>query len=157
MILSPTLAACQADQQCSPTEACVRGQCTDLCDSDAACGINGKCRMENHEKQCTCADGFTGNPVFECIRMPSACQDDSNCPSGYSCQEEVCMPKCRADTDCAGNEKCFGGNCVLTCRENDDCFLGHVCLNRVCLIGCIENEDCSSGEACLQNRYGSKL
>ncbi|CAG0881855.1 unnamed protein product [Darwinula stevensoni] len=143
---------CGSDDECSASEACVRGQCTNLCDTDSACGLNALCEMRGHGKHCTCPVGFEGEPAVECIRTPTPCQSQEQCPFGSTCQYGVCMPGCQGDNECALNEKCVNGNCILTCRVDNDCFLGHICLNNMCLIGCRANEDCGSSEACLNNR-----
>ncbi len=147
-------AACASSAECPSAEACVKGQCVDPCTADASCGINAECRVENHQPVCSCPDGFTGEPIKECIRLPVACQKDDQCVGGGEsrCQLGRCIPLCSADSQCALNEKCVDGSCVLTCRVENDCFLGHICLNGLCSVGCRANEDCTADEACVNSR-----
>lgn len=105
-------APCQSDSECGLTESCERGQCTNLCDQDQACGLNSICRMENHQKVCSCPPGFTGTPGVECYRIPTACQRNNDCPSGFICKSGVCTAACTGDNACAQNEKCISGSCM---------------------------------------------
>ena len=144
--------ACQADSECTNSQACIRGQCIDPCLLDNACGMNANCYVSNHMRTCSCPEGFTGTAEKECIRIPTACQKSDECSADMRCLESRCIPKCEADIQCALNEKCISGNCMLTCRLDHDCFLSHVCLNGMCTIGCRVNEDCSTDESCVDSR-----
>lgn len=90
----------------------MRGQCSDLCDEDDACGLNSDCTMVNHRRQCSCPPGFTGNAETECYRVPTTCQKNNDCPAGFLCKAGVCAPACSGDSECALNEKCVGGSCI---------------------------------------------
>ena len=61
-------ASCQSDEECSLTDKCLQGQCNNPCDQHSACGMNAECRVFNHNKQCSCPPGFTGNHDIECVR-----------------------------------------------------------------------------------------
>ena len=61
-------ASCQSDEECSLTDKCLQGQCNNPCDQRSACGMNAECRVFNHNKQCSCPPGFTGNHDVECVR-----------------------------------------------------------------------------------------
>ena len=68
--------------------------------------------MVNHQKQCSCPPGFTGNAEKECFRVPTACQSRKDCPSGHTCQAGVCFLGCGIDSNCVNNEKCVGDKCM---------------------------------------------
>lgn len=68
--------------------------------------------MINHEKSCSCPEGFTGDPEIECYRLPEACRQNGDCNSGFSCESGVCTPTCSSDKACALNEKCIDGMCL---------------------------------------------
>lgn len=61
-------APCQTDSECSLDEKCLKGQCLGPCEVKDACGMNAKCTAINHDKLCSCPEGFTGSPDVECFR-----------------------------------------------------------------------------------------
>ena len=105
-------APCESDDECGLLEACTRGQCSNLCDQNRACGLNAICDMVNHGKECTCPAGFTGTAKSECYRLPTYCQSEADCQSGFMCKSGGCVPQCRGHEECAQNEKCIEGSCT---------------------------------------------
>ena len=116
-------APCQSDNECGLLEACIRGQCSNLCDQNRACGLNAICDMVNHKKQCTCPASFTGTAETECYRLPSFCQSGNDCENGFMCKSGGCVPKCKGNEDCAQNEMCIQGSCT---REYINCLLNYL-------------------------------
>lgn len=104
---------CTLDFECASAEVCAHNQCVSPCAANPqACGLNADCRCEDHQLQCQCPSGFTGNPAAECVRIPLACQQTADCATGATCRDSMCLPQCGADQECALNEKCLSGNCM---------------------------------------------
>ena len=85
------------------------------------CGLNAQCAVTNHNKVCSCPPDFTGkhnnqktlnwiikiyfmilyylgNPAVECVRIPSTCYANTDCPETMACTEGICMPSCQGWT-----------------------------------------------------------
>ena len=114
--ISPTRAGCSSDRDCPSTENCVNGDCVHPCDNPSACGINAQCDVYQHDKTCTCPEGFTGNAKVECVRVPNTCLSNQGCPGGMICPDGICMLACQSDNDCAGNERCAQGKFLAKYR-----------------------------------------
>ena len=41
---------------------------------------------------------FIGNPAVECVRIPSTCYANTDCPETMACTEGICMPSCQGWT-----------------------------------------------------------
>lgn len=106
------LAPCLVDTNCRQDYICHRSQCKDPCSLPNACGVNAQCQSRNHKKICSCPQFFTGNAEVECVRIPSTCGSDLDCPDSMRCHEGICMLICSSNNDCADNERCHGGQCM---------------------------------------------
>ena len=120
--ISPTRAGCSSDRDCPSTENCVNGDCVHPCDNPSACGINAQCDVYQHDKTCTCPEGFTGNAKVECVRVPNTCLSNQGCPGGMICPDGICMLACQSDNDCAGNERCAQGKFLAKYRMSHKRF-----------------------------------
>lgn len=58
---------CETNNDCSPALACVSFKCVDPC--PGTCGFLAECRAENHIPLCTCLEGYTGDPFFQCRQI----------------------------------------------------------------------------------------
>ena len=88
-----------------------------------------------------------------------ACESDSDCDDGYSCDSGECIEEeeveCSSDDDCGRGEICESDVCVeeedVTCSSDDDCETGEICESDVCVeedeAECSTDDDCS-GYAC---------
>lgn len=47
---------------------CINHICQNPCTVYGACGHNAICKAINHERICTCAPGYSGNPHTLCTR-----------------------------------------------------------------------------------------
>lgn len=47
---------------------CINHICQNPCSVYGACGHNAICKAINHERICTCAPGYSGNPHTLCTR-----------------------------------------------------------------------------------------
>jgi len=93
----------------------------------------------------------------------TTCTIDADCPTGTTCQEEVCLPvECTDDNDCPPGSVCeFNGattsgtspigQCVpIECETDEDCPPRSVCdENGECRPEyCDDNEDCEGDDVC---------
>eukprot|EP00095_Tigriopus_kingsejongensis_P012598 maker-scaffold642_size120736-snap-gene-0.27 protein:Tk12598 transcript:maker-scaffold642_size120736-snap-gene-0.27-mRNA-1 annotation:"GH13743" len=150
--VKPHEKSCLVDINCNDDQVCSRSECKDPCQQPNACGVNALCASKNHQQVCSCPPGFTGNSKVECVRIPSTCILDSNCPGSMQCHKSICMHQCQSHNDCAINERCDEGKCLLTCGVDNDCFLGHVCLDKMCKVGCSAPKDCPNSQSCINHQ-----
>ncbi len=108
---------CEAGLTCVATsQGATAGVCLALCTTTGTCVTGEKCYdVGNGQKAC-------------------ACQNDSDCTNGKSCQSsrciggsnqgaregEACNPNCEAGLNCFGNPT-NGGICVRPCQSNTEC------------------------------------
>lgn len=59
---------CVANSDCPSHFACVNNKCKDPC--PGVCAQNAECHVSNHAPQCTCVNGFVGNPFTGCHKEP---------------------------------------------------------------------------------------
>lgn len=83
---------CVKDSDCSYEEACTNNICQNSCNLPRACGKNANCLSRNHIGHCSCASGYTGDPVLGCVPI-QYCSDDSRCSSGTKCLDNLCVGK----------------------------------------------------------------
>lgn len=81
---------CRTHSNCPFDRACVNGFCQSPCDIGGMCGVNTICRSEKHEAHCTCAPGYTGDPLKQCTKVFVDCEVDSDCGGGYVCAHNQC-------------------------------------------------------------------
>ena len=102
---------CSLDVNCGDSEGCIEGRCEDLCEKNP-CGHQATCTVKDghHHKivKCECGPGMIGNPMKECIHIPSA-------QSG-----------CISERDCPPYETCIDGHCADPCKRSP-CASGALC------------------------------
>ena len=91
---------CNSGLECSDGVLCVR-----IDDSNQNCNVNGDCG-ENFE---VCRNGSCTNQV-----VCSACNNNADCPSGESCNNQLCgrVDECNSNSDCRRRQRCRRGRCV---------------------------------------------
>ena len=99
------------------------------------------------------------------ISLPQAsttgggCTSNSQCPSGYICQNGQCVPQstpsgCTSNSQCPTGYTCVNGICVSPqntgCTSNSQCGSGYICVNGQCVqeTACSSTVPCPSGFAC---------
>ena len=99
------------------------------------------------------------------ISLPQAsttgggCTSNSQCPSGYVCQNGQCVPQstqsgCTSNSQCPTGYTCVNGICVSPqstgCTSNYQCSSGYICVNGQCIqeTACSSTVPCPSGFAC---------
>lgn len=55
---------CISNSDCRFDLACINMKCKDPC--VGSCGFNSECHVYNHIPQCTCPQGYVGNPFVSC-------------------------------------------------------------------------------------------
>jgi hypothetical protein len=55
---------CIQNSDCPREFACIKNKCSDPC--IGICGSNALCEVFNHVATCSCPQGMSGNPFFEC-------------------------------------------------------------------------------------------
>jgi hypothetical protein len=65
-LLAPQPVGCQRDEECSVTEACQNTKCVNPCTTVNPCADSALCQVISHRAQCTCPDGYTGDPFRNC-------------------------------------------------------------------------------------------
>ncbi|XP_022245556.1 fibrillin-1-like, partial [Limulus polyphemus] len=146
------LVGCHFDADCTSKESCVQKKCQDPCESINVCGTNALCRVENHNHQCICPPGFSGDPQEKCVRVPSNCASIADCPFNHFCIRGQCLVECSKDDDCAVGEKCFNNHCVELCHSDSNCKQNEICVSNHCEVGCRAGEQCPDQLACVRNQ-----
>lgn len=59
---------CLSSSECPSDKACINQKCKDPC--PGTCGINAKCRVNNHSPICSCKKGYVGDPFTRCNPRP---------------------------------------------------------------------------------------
>ncbi|KAG5666941.1 hypothetical protein PVAND_014946 [Polypedilum vanderplanki] len=59
---------CQNDEECAENLTCFNQNCTNLC-SPYQCATNAECLTINHQINCKCKEGFSGDGWIECINF----------------------------------------------------------------------------------------
>jgi streptogramin lyase len=71
-----------------------------------------------------CSDETSPGPIL--------CSDDSDCPEGMSCLDDICRTDCVTSTDCPEGMQCISGHCLTPCTGDSDCPPGEECENGFC-------------------------
>lgn len=58
---------CVTSNECSHDKACLNMKCVNPC--PGTCGVNAECSVINHNPQCFCSPGYTGNALFICRKI----------------------------------------------------------------------------------------
>lgn len=127
---------CEKNDDCSEKLSCVQFKCIDPC--IGTCGSHALCNVQSHVPQCTCPQGYTGDPFFACHVesftprqpenpcVPSPCGPNSQCRQinnqavcscslGYIGSPPACRPECVVNSECALNLACINEKCVDPC------------------------------------------
>ena len=130
---------CVVSTDCPQNRACIAQRCEDPCTQ--TCGAGANCQVINHNPVCTCPDGYTGNPLFNCIlgeeKRPQNLPPENPCASSFcgpnsqcraidgvpacSCLPNFigrppnCRPECLINEECPGNLACQSERCIDPC------------------------------------------
>ncbi|XP_037295454.1 uncharacterized protein LOC119189544 isoform X2 [Manduca sexta] len=129
---------CVMSSDCPPNEACVNKKCIDPCSFSNVCGINAVCLCNDHTVSCLCPDGYTGDPLTQCIYKPIVIGVDNS--TSQPCSPNPCDFNAPCDTY---------GNQFAIC---DACIGPNAASNPACRPECVLNSDCQFNKACLRNK-----
>lgn len=138
---------CRSDVSCPTNQACLNKKCSDPCTKLGQCGACAECSVINHGVQCSCPNGYLGNPLTSCAAPVEHCNSYCECDeAGVFCAE-----RCSADAECSCGQTCYRGKCRSTCTTNS-CQSGQLCQNGACMPGCKANSDCAVDRSCINNQ-----
>lgn len=135
--------------------ACITGKCKDPC--VGSCGYSATCDVINHNPNCQCTSGTTGDPFVKCSPFtttvqpiindpcdPSPCGINAICNKGIcTCQSQhsgdpyqKCKPECVLNSDCPRNYACLRNKCIDPCPGV--CGLSAICdvVNHIPVCSC---------------------
>ena len=142
------------------------------CTSDPQCAsvatgakcLNGTCVAPT--EQCSDATQCNGNAACVDGVCTPKCVDNTNCPTGYSCDtaKGICSgnpnPCGSGGTACAGTNVCVDAHCVAPCDADNKCGTNLICVQG----GCVPDEKpsfvcntegvqdaCAKGSVCLHH------
>lgn len=95
---------CKAVSDCEPTKSCINNQCISPCN----CGQNSECFVNNHVPVCRCKPGYSGNPLFGCVKID--CERDEQCDFDKTCSNNKCVAVCTIRDPCDISAICYGEN-----------------------------------------------
>lgn len=140
---------CEGDQDCTPPEVCVDGQC--VCEGDCPCVEDRDCprNMTCDAGECVCQEWYLDCDGFEdngCERLGTSCtQGDVNCLDSFDCYLE-----CNDDSECMIG--CYGQSCnFLQLYDLTSCNHDH------CEASCTSAPMSSSCRSCLSTHCSSDL
>jgi len=143
---------CTADAQCPPGYECekVCGYCEPIpgyCSGNNMCDHwNELCDIEN--------DPYT--TCFYCDLQDNTCKSgcitNVNCPTGYACNNHVCVE----DTTCTDDAYCNNGVSGICDVENSPQYTTCFYCDGDCKPGCVATANCPSGYTCNQHHCEAK-
>ncbi|SPP80067.1 blast:Fibrillin-1, partial [Drosophila guanche] len=146
---------CRSNKECKQDQSCIENKCLNPCQSGNSCGPNALCSIAQHRSQCSCPEGFEGNPTPEqgCVRVPAPCLASNQCPNGHMCIGNQCNLPCSKTSSCAIGERCYQQVCRKVCYTSNNCLAGEICnADRTCQPGCESDADCPPTELCLTGK-----
>ena len=79
--------------------------------SGSTCGNNAHCTTIGDRPVCSCLKGYTGDPLYNCIR--AECLDSSECRGHLACKNQRCVDPCQGV--CGTNSNCDTRNHIPVC------------------------------------------
>ena len=80
---------------------CLNGHCFDQCIYNNKCAPEAQCRRINHQIECHCPAGLTGDPTIACIeKLLPVCHSDYDCDVDYACMDGLCQKPCQVLDSC---------------------------------------------------------
>lgn len=157
---------CQTDSDCLYSEKCYSGTCHNPCQMGRPCAPRATCTTVNHNVQCSCGPGLTGNPTVRCESI--GCTSSNECPSDQTCYRGGCVDPCILAPHCSGGASCVAQDheCVCApplvgdpytgcslpptpeCLHDSECPKGHGCVNNECTDLCPYMQPCGVGAVC---------
>uniref|UniRef100_A0A0P4W4Y1 EGF-like domain-containing protein n=1 Tax=Scylla olivacea TaxID=85551 RepID=A0A0P4W4Y1_SCYOL len=152
---------CEEDSTCPDSEVCRHHVCMDPCKEDNTCPPSAVCVSTNHQAQCECPPGTTGNPKHSCQIVE--CVNNNDCRNFEACVNGECKDPCTYYNPCAKDASCrvvdhmykcyclpgFTGDPRFSCEEPKDPS------------SCVVDQDCIPTHGCILDslitRYHNKV
>ena len=113
-------------------------QCRDPCKDNSPCGDCATCEVLNHEVQCSCPAGGTGDPFASCFSNSLKCGAGSTSISKTRNRFSSFFKRNKnTGGGCKTGELCTNGFCVKNCQGSNDCDCGETCVGGTCLRNCL--------------------
>ena len=127
------------------------------------CGPNSFCVTDNHNMNCICNAGHSGDPndLEAGCKPDKSCSTAKDCPKGTMCQVNIngrrsCLDPCQV-MSCPEGERCelhSGGLPVCACRAGQ--VKNKLTGRCEAKSGCTSDADCHSTQACRADQgYGA--
>lgn len=157
----PSVPDCISDNDCELAAACRPDalgvlKCASVCKA-FTCPINSQCIALNHQGQCECLPGFTGNPNNRsgCLTTHTdKCSTDTQCPEDQTCRSSAdgtltCQLVCNF-VSCGPNALCIVNNHVARCECPPGLYAGDAYdKSKGCqTVPCVYNIDCPPTQLC---------
>ncbi|MGM5487588.1 MAG: hypothetical protein ACQESG_01435 [Nanobdellota archaeon] len=100
------------------------------------------------------SDGTVGTKPKSGGGSAPACSDNTDCATGYVCEENSCIKSCTDDSDCSG-AYCVGSVCTPpseideSCVNDSDCTTFDTCIDGNCYKSCSTHDQCAGDMFCL--------
>ncbi len=138
--------------------------------------MNALCQTVLHRHQCSCPQCYSGQPLFECLRITGcevegparrvSCKENKDCPSNEACLERECVDPCAVNVAVA---RASGTAVAHSCEPLKKCVTRNhqpVC---ICKFGfyltengelscapeqmeCTADEECATSYACSKGK-----
>lgn len=134
---------CILNTDCPLTQACLDRRCKDPC-LLALCGVNAQCQVRDHTASCVCAEGYMGDPSYQCIKTPPIKIPSTNIttpcapsPCGYDIECNVYGPQVAICDPCLRPDAAYNPQCRPECLTDSDCPFDKACLGNTCQDPCL--------------------
>jgi hypothetical protein len=161
--------ACSTNAECSAGTVCTTIGCCPGCHSDSDCNATETCTINPTANFCSpksmteaprAVDPNKAGPIAAATPPAQHCTVDSNCVSGWLCNNGVCQPTCTDSSQCGAGNTCTSGRCyangaptcgtsgLATCSSDSQCGANRKCLGGGCHTICAINANCPVGQLC---------
>lgn len=142
---------------CAEDQAYVNETCVKLCIAHNRCGENTECEQWGAATYCSCARGFTGDPLGSCFKLDEKAPCDPNpCGPNAECipEDDKIGPHCK----CLKNFYDWPPNCRPGCESDEQCADDELCISRVnkCEKVC-DPSPCGENSVCRVDRAKSRV
>ncbi|MPC50470.1 hypothetical protein E2C01_044299 [Portunus trituberculatus] len=95
------IAGCTTNSDCPSDRMCLNGRCLDQCIYNNKCAPEAQCRSINHQTECRCPAGLSGDPTIACFETKQpVCHSDYDCDVDFACMDGLCQQPCKLLDPC---------------------------------------------------------
>ena len=148
---------CRTDPECPTDRACRNKDCINPCIYENPCAPNAECLVSQHQPQCRCPIGYTGNPRVACVPIPAPeCVQDEDCPSQHACLDNTCRLLCPALSPCQEPATCSVidslpvRTMICSCPDGFVASEDNSCKTLAPIAsGCTTDDECGQTDSCI--------